>query len=160
MTLSIEERCEFLADADATVLAGARLARGLHGGMIVTLSGDLGAGKTTFVRGILRGLGWSGAVKSPSYVLLEHYQISSLYFYHFDFYRFEDSSEWETTGFSDYFRPDAVCAIEWPERIAALLPIVDLSLRLDNAEPGRKLRVRASTVAGSACLGTFARSSE
>jgi tRNA threonylcarbamoyladenosine biosynthesis protein TsaE len=153
-----EDRCEFLSDADATMRAGARLARGLRGGMIVTLSGELGAGKTTLVRGMLRGLGWNGAVKSPSYVFLEHYQISSLYFYHFDFYRFEDPSEWETAGFSDYFRPDAVCAIEWPERIAARLPAVDLSLRLDSAEPGRELRVRASTLAGSACLETFATS--
>ncbi len=131
---------------------------GLRGGMIVTLSGELGAGKTTLVRGMLRGLGWNGAVKSPSYALLEHYQISSLYFYHFDFYRFEDPSEWETAGFSDYFRPDAVCVIEWPERIAARLPAVDLSLRLDSAEPGRELRVRASTLAGSACLEAFATS--
>ncbi len=155
----IEERREFLADADATVLAGARLARGLRGGMVVTLSGELGAGKTTLVRGILRGLGWSAAVKSPSYILLEHYQISSLYFYHFDFYRFEDSGEWETAGFSDYFRPDAVCAIEWPERVSALLPVADLSLRLDRAEPGRELQVRASTVAGIACLERFAATS-
>ena len=152
----IEERGEFLADADATLLAGARLARGLRGGMIVTLSGELGAGKTTLVRGMLRGLGWGGAVKSPSYVLLEYYQISSIYFYHFDFYRFEDAAEWETTGFSDYFRPDAICAIEWPERVAALLPVIDLSVRLRSAEPGRQLQVRASTLAGNACLEKFA----
>jgi tRNA threonylcarbamoyladenosine biosynthesis protein TsaE len=155
MTLSIEERCEFLADADATVLAGARLARGLHGGMIVTLSGDLGAGKTTFVRGILRGLGWSGAVKSPSYVLLEHYQISSLYFYHFDFYRFNDPDEWDSTGFSEYFQPNAVCLIEWPERIAARLPVVDLELDLAVLGSGRTLRLAARTPAGKACLAAL-----
>ncbi len=87
--------------------------------MIVTLSGELGAGKTTLVRGMLRGLGWMGPVKSPSYALVEHYLFSSLYFYHFDFYRFDDLDEWNTTGFAEYFRPDSVAVIEWPERCAA-----------------------------------------
>ena len=95
----------YLPDAAATEAAGARLARGLAGGMIVTLSGDLGAGKTTLVRGCLRALGWAGPVKSPSYPLVEHYPLSSLYFYHFDFYRFADPSEWETAGLADCFQP-------------------------------------------------------
>ena len=75
----------YLPDAAATEAAGARLAGGLHGGMVVTLSGDLGAGKTTLARGCLCALGWGGRVKSPSYTLVEHYPLSSLYFYHFDF---------------------------------------------------------------------------
>src|ERR1700675_444886 len=108
------QRSEFLGDPAATERAGARLARGLRGGMIVTLSGELGAGKTTLVRGILRGIGWTGPVKSPSYALVEHYLFSSLYFYHFDFYRFDDPDEWNTTGFAEYFRPDAIAVIEWP----------------------------------------------
>jgi tRNA threonylcarbamoyladenosine biosynthesis protein TsaE len=83
----------FLPDADATERAGRALARGLEGGMVVTLSGELGAGKTTLARGVLRGLGWQGPVKSPSYTLVEYYPLSSLYLYHFDFYRFADPQE-------------------------------------------------------------------
>src|SRR5438105_15054027 len=93
-------RKEFLRDPEASEYAGARIARGLRGGMTVTLSGGLGVGKTTMVRGMLRGLGWTGPVKSPSYVLVEHYAISSLYLYHFDFYRFDNAEEWDSTGFA------------------------------------------------------------
>ena len=124
--------------------------------MIVTLSGELGAGKTTLVRGILRGLGWTGPVKSPSYALVEHYLFSSLYFYHFDFYRFDDPDEWNTTGFAEYFRPDSIAVIEWPERVAARLPWVDVDARLELAEPGRTLDLRAATVSGEACIAQFA----
>ena len=124
--------------------------------MIATLSGELGAGKTTLVRGILRRLGWTGPVKSPSYTLVEHYSFSSLYFYHFDFYRFDDSSEWDSTGFAEYFRPDCVAVIEWPERVAGRLPSVDVAVRLELAEPGRTLEIRAATAAGEACLARFA----
>ena len=113
----IEELHCRLADAASTLSAGARLAAGLRGGMVVTLSGELGAGKTTLVRGMLQTLGWKGTVKSPSYTLVEHYFASSIYFYHFDFYRFADPDEWQHTGFAEYFRPDAICVIEWPEKI-------------------------------------------
>jgi len=124
--------------------------------MILTLSGELGAGKTTLVRGVLRGLGWMGPVKSPSYMLVEHYSFSSLYFYHFDFYRFDDPDEWDSTGFTEYFRPDSIAVIEWPERVAARLPRVDVDARLGLAEPGRALELRAATAAGEACLARFA----
>jgi tRNA threonylcarbamoyladenosine biosynthesis protein TsaE len=132
------------------------LAPGLHGGMIVTLSGELGAGKTTLVRGMLRGLGWSGPVKSPSYALVEHYSLSSLYLYHFDFYRFEDADEWDAMGFAEYFRPDTIGVIEWPERVAARLPSIDVSARLALAGAGRALELSSATEAGDACLGAFA----
>src|SRR6266536_5130525 len=103
----IEALQGYLPDAESTLRAGAALAHGLRGGMIVTLSGELGSGKTTLVRGILRELGWGGPVKSPTYGLVEHYQFSSLYFYHFDFYRFEGSNEWDSAGFAEYVRPDS-----------------------------------------------------
>ena len=148
----IEAQLRYLPDAAATARVGALLAACLRGGMIVTVSGDLGAGKTTLVRGILRGLGWVGPVKSPSYTLVEHYAISSLYFYHFDFYRFDDPAEWDTTGFAELFRADAVCVIEWPERLAQRLPAADLAAQLRLAEPGRELALWAGTGAGSACL--------
>jgi tRNA threonylcarbamoyladenosine biosynthesis protein TsaE len=145
-----------LADTDATLAAGARLAPELRPGMVVTLTGDLGAGKTTLVRGCLRKLGWQRTVKSPTYTLVEHYPFSSLYFYHFDFYRFADPNEWDTAGLADYFRDDSICVIEWPERVGSLLPLPDLAVTLahhaDPALPGRDLSLQAHTKAGERCL--------
>ena len=143
-----------LADAEATENVGAGLARALGGGMVVTLHGDLGAGKTTVARGALRALGWTGPVKSPTYTLVEHYPISSLYFYHFDFYRFADPSEWETAGLAEYFRDDAVCLVEWPERVEGFLPPADIDIAL--AHPGsrgsgRDLVLSTHTEAGERC---------
>jgi len=146
----------YLPDAAATEAAGGRLAGQLHGGMVVTLSGELGAGKTTLARGCLRALGWTGPVKSPSYGLVEHYPFSRLYFYHFDFYRFADPQEWETAGFAECFRDDAVCVVEWPERLAGLLRPPDLELTLEHpADPsavGRQLALAAHTESGERCL--------
>ncbi len=119
--------------------------------MLVALRGDLGAGKTTLARGVLWGLGHAGAVKSPTYGLVEHYQFSSLYLYHFDFYRFADPVEWETAGFSEYFRDDALCLCEWPEKVAELLPQADVSLMLEthaDGTPGRRLTATTTTAAG------------
>jgi len=145
-----------LDDAAATEGAGARLAPNLRPGMVVTLSGELGTGKTTLVRGCLRRLGWPGPVKSPTYALVEHYPFSSLYFYHFDFYRFADPSEWETAGLAECFRDDSVCVVEWPERIGSLLPPPDLALTLahpvDARRSGRDLTLHARTEAGERCL--------
>src|SRR5262245_7170715 len=117
-TAIIEDLHRRLPDAASTVRAGARLATGLRGGIVVALSGELGSGKTTLVRGMLQGLGWTAPVKSPSYALVEHYFASSLYFYHFDFYRFGDPDEWLHTGFAEYFRSDSICVVEWPERVS------------------------------------------
>src|SRR5260221_4867694 len=121
-----------LADAAATERVGAALAPALAGGMVITLHGDLGAGKTTVVRGALRAMGWAGPVKSPTYTLVEHYPFSSLYFYHFDFYRFADPSEWETAGLAGCFPDDPLCLVEWPERGAGLFPPADLAIRLEH----------------------------
>jgi len=149
-----------LDDAAATEGAGARLAPNLRPGMVVTLSGELGTGKTTLVRGCLRRLGWPGPVKSPTYALVEHYPFSSLYFYHFDFYRFADPSEWETAGLAECFRDDSVCVVEWPERIGSLLPPPDLALTLahpvDARRSGRDLTLHARTGAGERCLHAIA----
>ena len=146
-----------LPDVAATERAGAALASALQGGMVVALSGDLGAGKTTLVRGALRALGWTGAVKSPTYSLVENYPFSSLYLYHFDFYRFADPSEWETAGLADCFRSDSVCLVEWPERVAEFLPIPDADLRLMHADGGgRTLVVTAATPAGERCRAAIA----
>ena len=143
-----------LPDAAATERAGAALASTLQGGMIVTLKGDLAAGKTTLARGALRALGWTGPVKSPTYTLVEHYLVSRLYLYHFDFYRFENPEEWETAGLAEYFRSDAVGLVEWPERVAGLLPAADVELvlkHLDLGASGRTLTLRPATPAGERC---------
>ena len=121
--------------------------------MVVTLAGDLGSGKTTLVRGLLRARGVQGAVKSPTYTLVEHYPVSSLYFYHFDFYRFVNPDEWDSAGMSDYFRDDAVCIVEWPERVGDRLPAPDLALSLSYAaDGGRDLVAIAHSTAGERCL--------
>ena len=148
-----------LPDAAATERAGAALAGALAGGMVIALHGDLGSGKTTLVRGCLRALGWAGPVKSPSYPLVEHYPLSSLYFYHFDFYRFADPSEWETAGLADYFGPHAVCLVEWPERVAGRLPMPDLALTIrypvDISLSGRELALTSHTEGGERCLAAM-----
>ena len=123
--------------------------------MVVTLRGDLGTGKTAVVRGALRAFGWTGPVKSPTYTLVEHYSFPSLYFYHFDFYRFADPSEWETAGLAEYFRDDAVCLVEWPERVAGLLPVADLEIALAHPRSdgdGRDAALLANTEFGERCL--------
>ena len=149
-----------LRDANATEAAGARLASELRGGMVIAISGELGAGKTTLVRGCLRALGWNAPVKSPTYMLVEEYPLSSLYFYHFDFYRFADPSEWETAGLTECFRDDSTCVVEWPERVAGLLPPPDLLLTLSHlAYPnvdGRHLSLAAQTPGGERCVSAMA----
>jgi tRNA threonylcarbamoyladenosine biosynthesis protein TsaE len=148
-----------LPDAEATGRAGAAVGRALVPGMVVTLSGDLGTGKTTFARGVLRGRGWTGPVKSPSYGLVEHYPLSNLYLYHFDFYRFDNAPDWDDTGFAEVFRNDTVCLVEWPERVAQRLPAADLSIMLamrDEGLSGRQLTATAATEAGERCLSALA----
>lgn len=126
--------------------------------MVVTLRGELGSGKTTLVRGLLRARGVSGPVKSPTYALVEHYPVSSLYFYHFDFYRFTNPNEWDFAGMSDYFGDDAVCIVEWPERVAGLLPAPDLALSLSYAahDRGRDVVAEAFSPAGDRCVNVLA----
>ena len=121
--------------------------------MVITLRGELGSGKTTLVRGLLRACGVAGPIKSPTYSLVEHYRLSSLYFYHFDFYRFRSSDEWDAAGMSEYFRDDAACIVEWPERVAERLPATDLALSLAYAPSGgRELSATAHTAAALRCL--------
>jgi len=147
-----------LPDVASTERAGAALAATLQGGLVVTLEGDLGTGKTTLARGLLRAFGWTGPVKSPTYTLVEHYPFSSIYLYHFDFYRFADPSEWETAGLADCFRNDSVCLVEWPERVAGLLPQPDVELHLRHADDGgRDLDVIATSTAGDRCRAALAR---
>ncbi|PTR15169.1 tRNA threonylcarbamoyladenosine biosynthesis protein TsaE [Nitrosospira sp. Nsp2] len=141
-----------LADETATLLLGAEIAGILHPGLVIFLRGDLGAGKTTFARGILRGLGYQGKVKSPTYNLIELYKISRLYLYHFDFYRFEDPAEWEDAGFREYFDAASICLVEWPQNAEELLPPADMTFLFHLSDTGRNVEISADTQAGRLCL--------
>lgn len=141
-----------LPDEAATLRLGAALGAALAPGRVLTLRGELGSGKTTLVRGLLRALGYQGHVKSPSYALVELYAFSRLNLYHFDLYRFKDRSEWLNSGFRDYFNAASVCIVEWPERAAELLAPPDLDLQLEFALPGRRATLSAHTAAGRAWL--------
>lgn len=144
-----------LADEAATESLGASLAGTLEPGMRVYLSGQLGAGKTSLVRGILRALGFEGRVKSPTYTLVEPYSLSRLYLYHFDFYRFHDPSEWTDAGFREIFDGPAVCLVEWPERAMGPLPEADVALRLTLTGEGRDALIEARTETGAKCLSAL-----
>jgi tRNA threonylcarbamoyladenosine biosynthesis protein TsaE len=146
-----------LPDEAATLALGVRLARAIAPGLSLYLHGDLGSGKTTFARGLLRGLGYAGRVKSPTYTLVELYPVSRLNLYHFDFYRFKDPKEWRDAGFSEYFNDASVCLVEWPEKAAALLPPADLDIALEFAGDGRDLSISAGTESGQACLDRLSR---
>jgi tRNA threonylcarbamoyladenosine biosynthesis protein TsaE len=141
-----------LADEAATAAFAARLAATLKPGMVVYLRGDLGAGKTTLVRALLRALGHTGRVKSPTYTLLEQYRAGGLHFRHFDLYRFRDGQEWEAAGFRDEFDGRNICLVEWPEKAQGLLPGADLDISLDILPAGRNITVRANTAITGACL--------
>jgi tRNA threonylcarbamoyladenosine biosynthesis protein TsaE len=142
----------YLPEEPNTLAFGAELARHLQPGMVVYLSGELGAGKTTLARGILRGLGYAGRVKSPSYALVEPYKLSRLYLYHFDFYRFASPQELGEAGFKEHFNPDSVCLVEWPENAAGLLPAADIRSTMKVAGSGRQLEIDADTETGRRCV--------
>jgi tRNA threonylcarbamoyladenosine biosynthesis protein TsaE len=141
-----------LPDEDSTLALGAALAPCLAPGMIVYLRGELGAGKTTLVRGVLRGLGYAGRVKSPTYTLVELYAVSRLDLHHFDFYRFHDPREWIDAGFRETFNGRNLSLIEWPEKAGGLLPPADVEVVLESSGSGRNASLRASSPRGDRCL--------
>jgi tRNA threonylcarbamoyladenosine biosynthesis protein TsaE len=141
-----------LPDEAATQRFGELLAPRLTAGLVVYLEGDLGAGKTTLVRALIRALGHAGPVKSPTYSLVEVYVVSSLYLYHFDFYRFESPEEFLDAGFGEYFNDSAICLVEWPERAAGCLPAPDIRLRLRHEGGGRLLEALVDSPEGVQCL--------
>lgn len=112
----------FIPNEKAMLALAARLAKKAQPGDIIFLKGELGAGKTTFARGFLRALGYTRVVKSPTYTLVESYQLGNILLYHFDLYRLKSLEELEEIGLSDYLTEDAICLIEWPEKATQLLP--------------------------------------
>ncbi|MBI5921916.1 MAG: tRNA (adenosine(37)-N6)-threonylcarbamoyltransferase complex ATPase subunit type 1 TsaE [Betaproteobacteria bacterium] len=142
----------FLPDEAATLAYGASLAPFLTPGMQVRLEGDLGAGKTTVVRGLLRALGYENKVKSPTYTLVELYVISQLHLYHFDFYRLNEPEEYLDAGLDEYFQGTAICLVEWPDKAGAYLPSADLRLELSLERNGRLARLSAFSEKGRQCL--------
>jgi tRNA threonylcarbamoyladenosine biosynthesis protein TsaE len=148
ITLTLKNEAETLA-------LGAKIASVIGDGLKIWLHGNLGAGKTTLSRGILRGMGYNDKVKSPTYTLVEPYVISGLSLYHFDLYRFIDEEEWEEAGFREYFNANSVCLVEWPEKAGKLLPAPDIEVWLAIDGAGRKARLQAHTTQGQQCLDSL-----
>jgi tRNA threonylcarbamoyladenosine biosynthesis protein TsaE len=150
---------ELLVRTEADMLAlGSLLARACAPGSVVYLQGALGVGKTTWVRGFLRGLGYQGTVKSPTFTLVEPYEARGTRVYHLDLYRLSGPDELEDLGVRDYFDDEAICLVEWPERGRDRLPAADVAITMAYAEPGtvpagmRRVRLEGRTVRGQGCV--------
>ena len=141
----------------ATINLGRLLAPALDAAGVIFLSGGLGAGKTTLCRGLLRGLGYDGAVKSPTFTLVEPYELERGSVYHFDLYRLAHPDELDYLGAEDYFAAEALCLIEWPERGAGFLPTPDLELTLTvTSDASRQVQLRAQTLKGERAMARLA----
>lgn len=158
-----------MANETATLSCGAHFSKSLEQGLTIYLRGDLGAGKTTFVRGVLQGLGHAGKVKSPTYNLVEIYHVEAqdklklkqpYSLYHFDLYRFNSEEEWDAAGFREYFNAQTICMIEWPEKAQNILPKADIDVQLSMVKDDivmnqinmRQIEFNSNSVLGRKCL--------
>lgn len=146
----------YAADEAAMLVLGARIAAVSGGRGVIYLHGDLGVGKTTLSRGIIRGLGHTGAVKSPTFTLVEPYEIGAVRVFHFDLYRLVDPEELEYLGIRDYFQGDALCLVEWPERGAGVLPKADMDITITTQATGRVLQLQAQGKRGETWCAALA----
>lgn len=145
----------YLADEAAMLALGGRLAQALRPGTLVFLQGELGAGKTTLVRGLLRGLGHEGPVKSPTYTLVEEYFLQDFPLYHFDLYRLGDPEELEFMGIRDYLGQDSVALVEWPDKGKGVLPQADLLIAIEYQADCRQLTLTPQSPRGEALIGAI-----
>ena len=147
---------QVLVDESATVAFGTQLAQGIgtltaqqrSAGVTIYLNGDLGAGKTTLTRGIVTGFGHQGRVKSPTYTLVEPYELDKCTIYHFDLYRLSDPEELEFMGVRDYFSQGVVCVVEWPQRGEGVLPSADLLVELVYVGEQRRIKLVSNSALG------------
>ena len=146
----------YLADEQAMSDFGARIARVTQGHGLIFLEGNLGMGKTTLSRGIIRGMGHVGSVKSPTFTLVEPYEIGDVRAFHFDLYRLVDPEELEFLGIRDYFEDDALCLIEWPDKGAGFLPKPDLTITISPQDSGRSLKILSQGSRGEAWCAALA----
>ena len=141
-----------LPDEAATEHMAVRFVNLISAPMVLGFSGEIGAGKTTFIRAMLRALGISGGIKSQTYALVESYIINDLHIHHFDLYRIQEEEELDYIGFRDYFTTPSICCIEWPERIQNGLGCMDMHLTLSMKGIGRELQIHATSAKGSHVL--------
>ena len=139
----------FVSDENAMRRLGRRVASAGESAGVIYLEGELGAGKTTFARGIVQHYGITARVKSPTYTLVEPYTVREICIYHFDFYRIRDPEELEYIGARDYFAEGALCLIEWPERGRPVVPPEDLTVRISFESSGRRVELLPSSPLGS-----------
>ncbi len=152
----------FLSDETATIAIGTGLAQVLQSdikqqALVTYLHGDLGAGKTTLTRGFVRGMGHHGNVKSPTYTLVEPYELAKWRIFHFDLYRLTDAEELEYMGIRDYFNDDCCCFIEWPEKGAGLLAKADLIINIAYQGEQRVIKLHAESAYGEEVLMALAK---
>ena len=141
-----------LKDEQSTQHLGELIAKYLQAPLICYLQGDLGVGKTRIVRAIIQSLGYSGNVKSPTYTLVEPYQLETVTVYHFDLYRLSDPEELDYLGIRDYFDEQSICFIEWPDKGKGWLADADISIFLEYLGEGRRCQITAQTKAGTILL--------
>ena len=148
--------CTWHDESDTAAFAQRLAAQPALANAYITLHGDLGAGKTTLVRHLLRALGVQGRIKSPTYAVVEPHEGAQFAISHFDFYRFDDPREWEDAGFRDIFASPGLKVAEWPEKAAAVTPVADVAISIEAIdESQRRVHLQAHTATGASIVQGF-----